>query len=161
MNDSYSQLNSPVASAPLPAGFYMGYTAFWIIILVISVIAMWKIYSKAGQPGWASLVPFYNLYIFLKIIGRPGWWILLYLIPFVNIVISLINAIDLAKVFGRSTIFGVVALWLFPYVGYLMLAFGSSKYEGVAAQTQPASGTPQAPTQKPTPPSATPPQPVQ
>ncbi len=154
-------MNSSLASQPLPAGFFMAYAGGWIIVLILSVVVQWKIYTKAGQPGWATIIPIYNLYIFLKIIGRPGWWILLYFLPVVNIVISLINAIDLAKVFGRSTVFGVLALWLFPYVGYLMLAFGGSQYVGVATDA-----APQKPAQAPTPPQAapiptTPPQPAQ
>ena len=62
----------------------------WVIDVVLSVLmiaAMWKVFTKAGQPGWASIIPIYNLYIWCKIVGRPGWWILLMLIPLVNIIV--------------------------------------------------------------------------
>lgn len=121
---------------------------FQPILLVACLVAIWKVYVKAGQPGWKSLIPFYSMYILLKIIGRPGWWLLLYFVPVVNFVVLIINSIDLAKVFGRSTAFGVVALGLFPFVGYFILGFGKSTY------TQPS--TPTSPPQIPIPP-----QPVQ
>lgn len=104
----------------------------WLVFIVLYIVAMWRIYAKADKPGWAAVIPFYNLYVLLQIVGRPAWWIVLLLVPVVNLVISFIVAIDLARVFGRSNIFGVVALWLFSFVGYLMLAFGKAKYVGPA-----------------------------
>ena len=68
---------------------------------------MWKVFTKAGQPGWASIIPIYNLYIWCKIVGRPWWWILLMLIPFVNFIICIILCIDLAKSFGKGVGFGI------------------------------------------------------
>lgn len=103
---------------------------FALIFAVIYIIAMWKMYVKAGQPGWTAIVPIYNMYIMLKMVGRPGWWLLLFLVPLVNIVIMLLIAIDLAKAFGKSPTFGVIALWLFSAIGYLMLGFGDAKYIG-------------------------------
>lgn len=103
---------------------------FWVVIAVIAIVAMWKIFTKAKQPGWAAIIPIYNIYILLTIVGRPAWWILLYLIPFVNIIISLVVAIDLAKSFNKSAAFGVIGLWLFSLIGYLMLGFGDAKYRG-------------------------------
>ena len=72
-------------------------------------MAGWKVFTKAGQPGWAILIPFYNTYVLLKIVGRPGWWLVLMFIPLVNIVIAIIVAIDLAKSFGKS-LYGLSAL---------------------------------------------------
>lgn len=109
------------------------YLFFWLAVAVVAIIAMWKIFTKAGEAGWKSIIPIYNLYILLKIVGRPGWWILLFLIPFVNIIVSLVVSIDLAKSFGKSDLFGVVGLWLFSIIGYLMLGFGSATYVGPAA----------------------------
>ena len=102
----------------------------YVAVFVFFIVVMWKVYAKAGKPGWTSIIPIYNIYVLMKIINRPGWWVLLYFIPLVNIVISLINAIDLAKVFGKSSVFGVVGLWLFSLVGYTMLAFGKATYTG-------------------------------
>lgn len=103
---------------------------FWLGMAVVFVIGGWKVYEKAGQPGWAVIVPIYNLYIMLKIVGRPGWWIVLYLIPLVNIVIILIVAIDLAKAFGQSALFGFILNFLLGGIGFLVLGFGDYRYVG-------------------------------
>lgn len=100
---------------------------------VLVIAGLWKIFSKAGQPGWGAIIPIYNVYLMLKVAGRPGWWLILFIIPIVNIVVSLIVAIDMAKSFGKGAGFGVVGLWLFTFVGYPMLGFGDSRYQGPAA----------------------------
>jgi hypothetical protein len=104
-----------------------------LIIFVVMVVSLWRIFSKANKPGWAAIIPIYNIYVLLKVVGRPGWWVILYLIPLVNVIISIIVALDLAKSFGKSGVFGFFALWLFSIIGYLMLAFGSDQYVGPAA----------------------------
>lgn len=103
---------------------------FWLAVVVVVVIGGWKVFEKAGQPGWAILIPFYNAYIMLKIAGRPGWWLLLYLIPVVNLVIAIIVAIDIAKAFGQSAVFGFFLLFLLFGIGYLILGFGNYRYQG-------------------------------
>jgi|SRR3989344_3116622 len=117
-----------------------------IFLLVIAVwCALWIIYSKAGKPGWAALIPIYNVFVLLEIVGRPWWWVLLLIIPLVNIIIGLVLAIDLAKSFGRSTVFGMFGLWLFAIIGYLILGFGKSNYLGPIASNKvppPPSGQP-------------------
>ena len=130
LQDDASGNAAGVAAA---AGVGMVMLLIWLAVLVVCIIAFWKVFTKAGQPGWAAIIPIYNLIILLKIAGRPAWWFLLMLIPIVNIVISLIVAIDVAKSFGQSTVFGVVMLWLLSNIGYLVLAFGSAKYIGPAA----------------------------
>lgn len=102
----------------------------YLALIVVSIAAMWKLFEKAGEAGWKSIIPIYNAYILFKLAGRNGWGILLMLIPIVNIVIWVMVAIDLAKHFGKSTAFGVLGLVLFPFVGYLMLGFGEAKYVG-------------------------------
>lgn len=97
---------------------------------VVVIVAIWKTFEKAKQPGWAAIIPIYNTYILLKIVGRPGWWLLLYLIPIVGYIVHLFVSIDLAKSFGKDTAFGVLAIWIFPIVGYYMLAFGDATYQG-------------------------------
>lgn len=113
----------------------------WLVFAVLFVVALWKVFTKAGKPGWASIVPIYNAYVLLQIAGRPGWWLLLIFIPFVNIVISLIISIDIAKAFGKSSVFGVVGLFFFSAIGYLMLGFGKAQYQGAAAPAEPAAPT--------------------
>ena len=105
---------------------------FYVAFIVVYLAAGWVVYTKAGQEGWKSLIPIYNLYVLLKIVGRPGWWLLLYLVPLVNIVIWIIVMIDLAKSFGKSTGFAIGLILLTP-IFYLILAFGDATYRGPAA----------------------------
>jgi len=99
---------------------------------VVWIIGMWQVFAKADQPGWAAIIPIYNIYIWCKLVGRPGWWVILLFIPFVNIVIEIILALDLAKSFGKGVGFGI-GVWLLPFIFVLILAFGSAKYQGPSA----------------------------
>lgn len=105
---------------------------FWLAVLVAVIAGCWKMFVKAGQPGWAAIVPIYNIYCLCKIVGRPGWWVLLFLIPFVNVVIAFIISIDLAKSFGKSVAFAV-GLFFLSAIFYCILGFGSAQYQGPAA----------------------------
>lgn len=106
----------------------------WIIIsaiIMLIVVSQWKIFVKAGKPGWASLIPIYNTVVELQIIGKPDWYVLLLFVPFVNIVITIMICIELAKVFGKSALFGFFGLGIFSIIGYPILAFGKAKYLGI------------------------------
>ena len=129
LQDDASNTLATGAAAGLGIGFFL----VMMVVAVVFIIGYWKVFVKAGQPGWAVLIPIYNAYILLKIAGRPGWWLLLMLIPFVNIVIFLLVAIDIAKSFGQSAVFGVVLLFLLSGIGYLVLGFGKYQYVGPAA----------------------------
>lgn len=111
-------------------GFWGIYTIILLAICAISIVSSWKIFTKAGVPGWASIIPFYNMYKLYEIAWGNGIYFLFNFIPCVNIVISAILAVKLAKSFGYETLFGIFALWLFSPIGYLILAFGSSEYIG-------------------------------
>jgi hypothetical protein len=104
----------------------------YLAVVVFLVAALWKVFTKAGQPGWACLVPFYNLFILCKIAGRPGWWLLLFFVPLANIVIHFIVAIDIAKRFGKGAGFGIGVVFL-PFIFYPILGFGDATYQGTAA----------------------------
>jgi hypothetical protein len=104
-----------------------------LALAVVCIIGMWKVFEKSGQPGWACIIPFYNIYILLKIAGRPGWWLILCLIPLVNLVILLMLAIDIAKCFGQSAVFGVILIFLLGGIGYVILGFGNYRYLGPVA----------------------------
>lgn len=104
-------------------------TLLWLAFAVVFVVAGWKIFEKAGEKGWKVLIPIYNAYITLKLVGRPAWWLLLMLIPWVNFVVSIILAIDVAKAFGKDVIFAILGLILTPF-GALILGFGDAKYQG-------------------------------
>ena len=122
----------------LVAGGILAFTSILFVVFlavaVVFLVGMWKVFVKAGQPGWAVLIPIYNGYILVKIAGRPGWWLLLFLIPLVNLVVAAIVAIDLAKAFGQSAAFGVVLLFLLGGIGYLVLGFGNYRYLGPPAR---------------------------
>jgi uncharacterized membrane protein YhaH (DUF805 family) len=108
---------------------------FWIceiVFVVLMIAAMWKVFSKAGQPGWAALIPIFNVYIMCKVAGRPGWWLLLFLIPFVNLIIAIIVTIDIAKRFGKGIGFAI-GMILLSFIFWPILGFGSAQYQGAAA----------------------------
>jgi len=104
----------------------------YLAVMAFFIYCGWKLFVKAGQPGWAVIVPIYNILIMLKIVGRPAWWIVLMFIPIANLIVAIIVTIDLAKSFGKSTGFGV-GLLLLGFIFCPILALGSSKYVGPAA----------------------------
>jgi|ERR1700730_15821016 hypothetical protein len=118
---------SSQGKAPSPVSTIVG-----LLIALLVIVAMWKVFTKAGQPGWASIIPIYNLYIWCKIVGRPWWWILLMLIPLVNFIIMIILCIDLAKSFGKGAGFGLGIAFL-GIIFLPILGFGSAQYQGPAA----------------------------
>ena len=122
---------SSEGKAPSPVSTIIG-----LLIALLLIVAMWKVFTKAGQPGWASIIPIYNLYVWCKIVGRPWWWILLMLIPFVNFIVAIILCIDTAKSFGKRAGFGI-GLALLGIIFWPILGFGSAQYQGPAA-AQPA-----------------------
>ena len=131
-------LQSDAANTAIGGGLLAFGGVMMIVFLAIAVVflvGLWKVFVKAGQPGWACLVPFYNAYILLKIAGRPGWWLILFLIPLVNIAVALVVAIDVAKAFGQGAGFGIVLLFLLGGIGYLVLGFGNYRYVGPASAT--------------------------
>lgn len=153
-------------SSSSASGIGMTLLFIYLIFIVIYLICAIKIFQKAGRKWWEAIIPIYSTYVLLQIIKRPGWWLLLLFVPFVNIVISIIIALDLAKVFGKSVVFAIFGLLLFSFVGYPMLAFGSAKYEGgdstptqpdnSPSPTPPAPEAPAAPTPPQQPPAAPP-----
>ena len=103
------------------------YLAFILVIL----ISYWKIFTKAGKPGWACLVPIYGTIVLLQIIGKPWWWLLLVCIPIVNIIFGIWATNLLAKSFGKETGF-TIGLILLPIIFIPILGLGSAKYNGPA-----------------------------
>jgi hypothetical protein len=110
--------------------FSTGFLMFSGIVLLIVIVGCWNVFTKAGQPGWAVLIPIYNAYILLKIAGRPGWWLLLYFLPVVNVIIAIVVSIDIARAFGQGVLFGFLLIFLFGGIGFLILGFGDYRYLG-------------------------------
>jgi Family of unknown function (DUF5684) len=113
---------------------------FWVLyiaVFALMVVAMWMIFTKAGKPGWAAVIPFYNTYVLLEVAGKPGWWLILFFIPIVNIVFYVLACLALAPRFGKGTGFAVGIIFL-PIVFLPIMAFDSSKYIAPGAPAAPA-----------------------
>ncbi len=105
---------------------------FGLVLSLVMLIAMWKVYTKAGKPGWAVIIPIYNVLVMLEIVGRPWWWLLLMLIPLVNVVVAFVLAFDIAKSFGKGSGFAL-GLIFFNVIFFLILGFGKADYVGPSA----------------------------
>jgi hypothetical protein len=112
-------------------GLLICYFVFVFVMIAFFVAVQWKIFSKAGEPGWAAIVPVYNVMILSKICGRGEMFGLLCLVPCVNIVVGIMLTLDLAKVFGKDMGFAIGML-LLPIVFMPILAFGSAEYVGAS-----------------------------
>ncbi len=111
------------------AGMSAGIVIVYLAIILLYIIGMWKIFTKAGKPGWAAIIPIYNIIVLLEVVDKPLWWFILWLIPFVNVVIYIIVNIELAKKFGQGGGF-TAGLILLPIIFYPILGFGGAKYTG-------------------------------
>jgi len=113
-----------------------------LVLLVAYVAGLWAVFDKAGEPGWAAIVPFYNAYLICKIAGRPGWWWAVVFIPFVGgliwLFLSLLVSLDMAANFGKSQGFGI-GLWLLGFIFYPILGFGDASYGRRAQRATPSS----------------------
>ena len=116
-----------VYSAESIAGLGIVFWIFYITFIIFFIIVQWKIYVKAGKPGWGCIVPIYNVVLQLQIACRPIWWIFLLLIPFVNIFFAVVIVLDIAKTFGKESIFEAGLLFL-SFIFFPILAFDSSEY---------------------------------
>jgi Family of unknown function (DUF5684) len=120
--DQLDQLNQTQGGSPI--------AAFIVLAIIIFMIAsLWKVFAKASEPGWAAIIPIYNVIVLLKISGKPLWWLILFFIPVANFIIAILAALGLAERFGKSSGFGI-GLALLPFIFYPMLAFGSAAYVG-------------------------------
>jgi hypothetical protein len=102
---------------------------FELLLFAVIIASWWKIFDKAGEPGWASIVPIYNMVVMCRVAGKPEWWVLLLLIPFVNFVIAILVMIGLAENFGKSGAFAI-GLILLGFVFLPILAFGDAQFQG-------------------------------
>jgi hypothetical protein len=107
---------------------------FGIIVTVWAVVVLWRVFRKAGQPGWAAIIPIYNLVVLCRVAGMSGWFVILLLVPFVNIIVAVFVALGVARNFRKSGAFAIVALWLFSLIGYTVLAFDTSEYHPIDPQ---------------------------
>lgn len=117
------------SGAEAAAGGIVGilFVVVYLAIFIFMIAAMWKVFEKANQPGWAVIVPVYNIIVMLKIAQRPLWWILLFFIPCVSIIPGIIVPVDIAKKFNKGVGFAIGMIFL-PFIFYPILAFGSAEY---------------------------------
>jgi hypothetical protein len=112
--------------------FNSDFFTFITVVAIICIVAIWRIFEKAGKPGWASIIPIYNIIILLEIIGKPWWWLLLILfIPLANIIFAIWMTNLLAKSFGKSAGFTVGLIFL-CFIFIPILGFGNAEYKGPA-----------------------------
>jgi hypothetical protein len=102
----------------------------YLALIVFFVVVGWKIFAKAGKPGWAVIIPIYNIIVMLEIVNRPIWWIILYLIPIVNAIVGIIVIVDLAKSFGKGVGFAIGMIFL-GIIFFPILAFGDAQYSKI------------------------------
>ena len=105
-----------------------GASLIYSLVLIVIVVSMWVIFTKAKKPGWAAIIPIYNLIVLLDIVKKPWWWIILLLIPVVNIVILIIVYHKLSESFGQGVGF-TIGLILLPFIFMPLLAFGNYQYK--------------------------------
>jgi uncharacterized protein DUF5684 len=123
-----------VAMTPLLASLQMppqpmspSVAAGWVIAVVIIIAAMWRVFIKAGKPGWAAIVPVYNLIVLLQVAGKPVWWVLLLFIPLVNIIVFIVMYAGVARNFGKGIGFTLGLIFL-AFIFFPILAWGSAEY---------------------------------
>lgn len=110
-------------------------TLIYLALVVLMLVSGWKVFEKAGKPGWAYIIPIYNLVVWLEIIKKPVWWIIMLFIPLVNIYFAVVMMLETAKCFGKSSGFGIGLVFL-PFIFLPMLAFQND-----AVYTEPAGET--------------------
>ena len=123
MEEDYTE----AAAAEMGPAMYV-FIAFYVVIIVLIIAAQWRIYEKAGKPGWACLIPFYNHWVLVEIIHKPTSWFWYMLIPFVNIYFGIAAVHALSKAFGKDVGFTLLMIFV-PFVAYPMLAFGDAQYQ--------------------------------
>lgn len=99
------------------------------IMAILVIVGWWKIFTKAGVAGWKSIIPIYNIYVLItKIIGKPWWWLLLLCIPILNLAMTVLINLELAKAFGKGILFAL-GLTFLGFIFYPILGFGDSTYK--------------------------------
>jgi hypothetical protein len=105
-----------------------------LLIIVLIIVGFWKVFTKAGKPGWAAIIPIYNIIVLLEIAGKPLWYIILFFIPVVNFIAAILVGLGVAQNFGKSSGFGV-GLGLLGFIFYPILGFSDAQYQGSTPPT--------------------------
>lgn len=145
----FAQVTTDYTTDAAAAGISGVLVLFWLALVVVAIVGLWKVFTKAGKPGWAAIIPLYNTWVLAEIAGRPGWFglvaVLINFIPIVGWIVSLVMlvliAMDVAVKFGKSKAFGIIGLFLFSIIGFLILGFGKDKYDASIPTDTPQFGT--------------------
>ena len=111
-------------------------TATYVVAALIGIVmiaAIWKVFTKAGKPGWAAIIPIYNTIVLLDVAGKPAWWVILFFIPIVNFVMLILTYLGLAERFGKGGGFAVGLIFL-GIIFFPILGFGDAQYRGAVAK---------------------------
>lgn len=141
------------AAAGIFAGAMLIWMVIWLAVVAIAIIAMWKIFVKAGEEGWKAIIPIYNFWTLCEIVNKPGWWslsVLIMLIPFIGwflgwiavLAVTVMVALELGKAFGKDAVWSIFLLVLLPIVGYLILGFGGDKFDKTKLSPRTSTGFP-------------------
>lgn len=119
---------------PLTAAILTGVYIFYLAVAVLSIVARWKIYNKAGEEGWAAIVPFYSSYVLYKITWGNGWFFLLMFVPIANLVIAIMTLIKLAQIFGKGGGFACGLIFLYPIFLCILAFSDDAVFVGIDGQ---------------------------
>ncbi|WP_461788703.1 DUF5684 domain-containing protein [Pedobacter sp.] len=128
----YSSQYSSESVGILAAGVFGTIIFISLIFTLPIVVGMWKTFQKAGKPGWACLIPIYNTYVMIEIVGKPSIWLLWCLLPCINFIFYIWLTNLISKSFGKDEGF-TVGLLLLGFIFWPILGFGSAKYLGPSA----------------------------
>lgn len=109
----------------------LGMLLFNLLVVVGVLVGIWKVFVKANKPGWAALVPIYNLFVLAEVGGKPSWWAILLFVPLVNLIVFVLICMGVAKNFGKSELYGI-GLALLGFIFFPLLGFGNARYRKVA-----------------------------
>jgi hypothetical protein len=112
------------------------YPVIMLLICVAVIASVWRVFTKAGKPGWAAIVPIYNVLVMFEIAGMPAWNIILLFIPIANLYAAFKMSVGIAKAFGQGTGFGLGLMFL-GFVFWPVLGFGNAQYQGGHAPSVP------------------------
>lgn len=130
---AFAQSNMTPEEAQAMLGVLGILSAIGGVFGLLVIISMWKVFTKAGKPGWASIIPFYNVIVMLQIANKPAWWFLLFFVPVANVIFQIIVLNRIAQAFGKDV--GMTIALIFV-VGWPVLAFGSARYVGFPGEPQ-------------------------
>jgi hypothetical protein len=119
------------AAATIGLFFILFELAIIAVIAIPIIVGTWKVFTKAGKPGWAAIIPFYRSYVLTEVIGKPIWWFILLIIPCTAFIMWIFTAIEVAKKFGQGMGFAVGLIFL-PFIFFPILGFGSAQYNASA-----------------------------